>query len=183
MTNTELFTQDFNLQAILDNSSAVIFIKDLEGRHMFVNGQFATVLGKSKEQVIGKTTGELFPEEHGSALTADDQAVIESSTPLHKEEVIPSANGLRYFQTVKFALYDKESNPWAICGISTDVTSQKLAASILHASEEKFRLLFELSPIGIAQWETDGYLVEANRVFLELLGLENSEGWIGSVAD
>ncbi len=175
MTSTELFDHDFNLQAILDNSSAVIFIKDLEGRHMFVNSQFATVLGKTKEHVIGKTTAELFPEEHGSALTADDRLVIESNTPQHKEEVIPSANGIRYFQTVKFALYDKNKKPWAVCGICTDITSQKLSASILHASEEKFRHLFELSPIAIAQWETDGYLVEANHVFLDLLGIVDSD--------
>lgn len=175
MINNSNINSEKSLQAVLDQYSAVVFVKDLNNRHLLVNQMFLDTLGLQKEDVIGKTTHDIFPEEYAEILIADDEAVLNSTSPLQKEEIIPVASGTRHYQITKFPLLDNNDSPWGICGISTDITRQRISDTILRISEEKFSKLFELSPIGIALWETDGYLVEANQVFLDTIGYSKNE--------
>jgi two-component system cell cycle sensor histidine kinase/response regulator CckA len=56
-----------------------------------------------------------------------------------------------------------------------DVTERRRAELALRGSEEKFKLLFEESPSGIAMVDTEGFLLEANTCLLKLLGLGREE--------
>src|SRR4051794_10887369 len=49
-------------RAILDSSRALISLKDLEGRYLFVNRQFEAVVGVGRDEVVGRTDDDLFPE-------------------------------------------------------------------------------------------------------------------------
>ena len=50
------------LEAFTEHSPAVMFVKDREGRYRFVNPQFLQRFGLRREQVIGRTDTELFPQ-------------------------------------------------------------------------------------------------------------------------
>src|SRR2546425_5722751 len=54
------------LQAILDNSPAIIFLKDTEGRYLYVNPQFGKLASLAPEQILGKTDDEIFPPEQAA---------------------------------------------------------------------------------------------------------------------
>jgi PAS domain-containing protein len=56
------------LQAILDNSPAVIYMKDTEGRFLSVNRQFESLFRLSKAEIIGKRNGDLFRSRTGGSL-------------------------------------------------------------------------------------------------------------------
>ena len=60
----------------------------------------------------------------------------------------------------------------AIQGIYRDITDQKVAENILRVSEEKYRYLFELAPVGIYQTAIDGKILTANETFAKILGYE-----------
>ncbi|MBW4491928.1 MAG: PAS domain S-box protein [Oscillatoria princeps RMCB-10] len=122
------------LQAILDNSPAVIYLKDTAGRYILVNRQFETVCQMTPEQILGKTDSDLFPEQIAGALRASDRQVLAGRTPLKLEEVIPQNDGAHTYISIKFSLCDDSGVPYAICGISTDITERKQA-------EEKLRLV------------------------------------------
>jgi PAS domain S-box-containing protein len=47
---------------------------------------------------------------------------------------------------------------------------RKQAEQSLHASEEKFRLMFETSPLGMVLCEMDGAFAQANRAYLDIIG-------------
>src|SRR5205807_538241 len=63
------------LQAILDNSPAIIFLKDTEGRYLYVNAQFAKLTSLTSGQIMGKTDDEIFPPEQAAAFRANDLKV------------------------------------------------------------------------------------------------------------
>src|SRR5580765_8528007 len=60
------------LQAFFENSPNLIFIKDREGRYLYVNRGFKRVLCVADEQVIGKRDDELFSPEQAATFQAND---------------------------------------------------------------------------------------------------------------
>ncbi|WP_190439756.1 PAS domain S-box protein [Trichocoleus sp. FACHB-90] len=127
------------LQAILDNSPAVIYLKDHEGRYLLVNRQWVSLFHVSLEEAKGKTDWDLFPYELAIAFRENDRKVLESGTGLKIEEVAPLDDGLHTYLSIKFPLYDSAGVSYAICGISTDITERKVAEEKLRQSEGKFR--------------------------------------------
>lgn len=113
------------LQAILDNTPAVIYMKDAESRHIVVNRRFQSVVGLAEDQIIGKTNHELFPKHVADVLRANDLNVLRSLTPLQSEEAVEQSDGTHTYVSVKFPVFDGDGRPFGICGISTDITERK----------------------------------------------------------
>ena len=131
----ELRRSSEQLQAILDNSPAVIYVKDRERRHLTVNHQFEEVFGVSREEVIGKRDEDFLPESLVPQCRAGDLEVLSKGTTIQHEERLEPDNGdARTFITAKFPLRDQHGTPNAVCGISTDITERA------RFEEEKARL-------------------------------------------
>ncbi len=114
-----------NLQAILDNTTAVIYVKDAGGRYTLVNRRFEELFYTTKDRVIGKTDHDLFPKESADAFRANDLEVLRSEAPLEAEETVLQDDGFHTYVSVKFPLKSPDGSPYATCGISTDITRRK----------------------------------------------------------
>jgi two-component system, LuxR family, sensor kinase FixL len=115
------------LQAILANSKAVIYLKDLEGRYILVNRQFETLVHYSISQIAGKTDYDIFPNELAETLRVNDLKVLAGKGALEFEESIPQGGGTHTYVSLKFCLSDPSGTPYAIGGVSTDITLLKEA--------------------------------------------------------
>jgi PAS domain S-box-containing protein len=128
------------LQDVVDNTTAVVFVRDLELRYMLVNREYERRHGVQRDQIRGKTDFDIFPHDVAEAVRANDRQVIESGVPIEFEEVVPSGEGQRWYISAKFLLRDHTGKPYAVCGIATDITERKRAESEirqLNASLEK----------------------------------------------
>jgi PAS domain S-box-containing protein len=123
------------LQAIVDNTTAVIFIKDLELRYVLVNREYERLFGVSRDQIRGKTDFDIHLHDIAETLQANDRQVIEAGGPTQFEEVVPSEGSARHYVVVKFLLRDQVNEPYAICGIATDITALKQAQEALRSRE------------------------------------------------
>ena len=123
------------LQAIADNSPAVIFAKNLAGQYLLVNRRFNELMKIGREGVRGKTDFDLFPAEVAAAFRGADERAAASGGPITEEEVLPQEDGPRYFVSVKCPLRDAAGNTYAVFGIATDITDRK------HAETERGALL------------------------------------------
>lgn len=119
------------LQAILDNTTAVIYLKDPQGRYLLINRQFEELFHVTREQVVHKTDFDLFPGPMADAFRLNDRRVLESQRPLEFEEIAPRDGELRTYISIKFPLQESGGAPCAVCGISTDITERKRAESRL----------------------------------------------------
>ncbi|MBI3062803.1 MAG: PAS domain S-box protein, partial [Deltaproteobacteria bacterium] len=115
------------LQAIIDNSTAVIFLKDIQGRYMLVNREYEKLFHVSGEQIKGKTDHDIFPRETAEAFRANDLKVLELGTPVEFEEVAPHDGAIHTYIAAKFPLFSSAGLPYAVCGIATDITQRKRA--------------------------------------------------------
>lgn len=120
------------LQAIIDNSTATIYIKDIEGRYVMVNKRVQDIF----HIPIGKTDYDLFPKKLADQYNTHDKKVIVTGQPLQIEETAVQDDGIHTYISVKFPLTDSSGNPYAICGISTDITEfKKLEDEVLKARQ------------------------------------------------
>ena len=115
--------RDFD--AVMDNSPAVIYAKDINGRYIFVNTKWATLFKIKKHEIVGKTDHEFFDKEFADKFRENDLGVLKAGQALKYEETAPQDDGIHTYLTVKFPLFDENRNIYAICGISTDITDQK----------------------------------------------------------
>ncbi len=113
------------LQAVADNVTSVLYVKDMEGRYILVNRRHADLFATG-ERHLGKTDVELFGPEVAATLRANDRRAIESGGPLECEEEVAGRDGeRRTYISVKVPLRDDEGRAYALCGISTDITERK----------------------------------------------------------
>ena len=118
------------LQDILDNTTAVVFVKDLELRYILVNREYERRHHVRRDQIRGKTDFDIHSHDVAETLRANDRHVIEAGTPIQFEETVPTTQGERQYVVVKFLLRDRTTKPYAICGIATDITELKRAEEL-----------------------------------------------------
>jgi diguanylate cyclase (GGDEF)-like protein/PAS domain S-box-containing protein len=126
------------LRTVTDNIPDSIFAKDAEGRYLLANKAFATIHGvKSPDELLGKTAFDLFPKEKAVAFHAEDLGVMRSrGAILENERTTVDANGnVKWLQTNKVPLVDKNEMVVGIVGLHRDVTRRKHAEQRLRQSE------------------------------------------------
>ena len=113
------------LNGVLEGTTDVIFVKDLNGRLLLANAAFAAAARSTPEQLVGKTDEYWFPPDVAAAVRQQDEAVIAGGTPIQTEESIPVAGEARVFLTQKAPLRDGNNRVVGILGISRDITERK----------------------------------------------------------
>ena len=159
------------LQSILDNTSALVYIKDLQGRYMLVNNALARIVGLSSSELIGKAPNELIPYPEATLHAENDRRVMEKGAPITFEES-HTINGItNSFLAVKFPIRNEQGKIIALCGISSDITEQKTA-------EEQLQLLsyaVEQSPASVVIMDKRGNIEYVNKKFAQLTGFQLEE--------
>jgi PAS domain S-box-containing protein len=137
----ELRESEQRLQDIVDNTTAVVFVKDLDLRYLLVNREFERRHRVRRDQIRGKTDFDIHPPEVAEAIRDNDRQVIEAGVPIQFEETVPSDGGERVYVSAKFLLRDRIGKPYAVCGIATDITESKRAEE-MRAAMARERELF-----------------------------------------
>ena len=132
----ELRAREERERAILDNTTAVVYVKGVDGRYQFVNKRHADLFSLDRTGVIGKTSYDIFPPKVAAVLTRNDRQVLETRETTNHQEIIPHADGNHTYVSVKFPLFDGDGQISAVAGISTDITDQLRA----READEQIRL-------------------------------------------
>src|SRR5512133_1227819 len=122
--NAEIDRSREQLRTILDATTAVIYLKDAQGRYLFVNRQFEQVFGLLREEVVGRTDAEVLPASLARTLQTDDLRVLEARSPLQLEEAFPASDGAHTYLSLKFPLLDAGGTPYGLCCVATDLTER-----------------------------------------------------------
>ncbi len=125
------------LQAILDNSSAVIFVKDLQGRYIMVNRRFELLHRLVRSSVLGRTDRQIFDAKVARVLRRHDQAIITTGRETQIEEEMLFDGEIHTFISLKFPLRNLDGEIVAVAGMSTDITRRKRAETRLKVLNER----------------------------------------------
>ncbi|ARV61699.1 hypothetical protein BZZ01_26510 [Nostocales cyanobacterium HT-58-2] len=152
------------LQAILDNSPAFIYLVDSQNRYLLINHHYEKIFKVTKEQIIGKTMHDIWHHHIADKLAANNRKVFTEGIPIETEEIVPQADGIHTNLSIKFPLKDANGIPYAVGGISTDITERKLAEEALL----RFRKAIESASDAIGMADITGQVIYLNPAFVEL---------------
>ncbi|MFE9025712.1 SpoIIE family protein phosphatase [Streptomyces iakyrus] len=163
------------LQAFMDHTPAVVFIKDLHGRFLAVNTTFEQSLNLSREQVLGRRDQDVMPSDLARQARAADLAMLAEGKPVQREELLTLPGGPREFLSTLFPLKDASGTPYALCGVVTDITERVAAQREVQRSHRRFIALLESAPDATLITDGDGTVVMANPQVQRLFGRAPSD--------
>jgi PAS domain-containing protein len=117
---------------ILNSSANLIFLKDTEGRYLFVNRQFERTFRTRQERIEGKRDDEIFPSQQAAAFRANDLRVLEAGVPMEFEEATVQDDGPHTSIVQRFPLINAEgarTSPSASGRSRSSVTARSTTAS------------------------------------------------------
>ena len=121
---------DEYLSIIANNTTSVIYMKNLEGRYLFINKRWENIFNVTSQEVLGKTDLELFPKEIAEKFIKHDQQIMQSGETFEGEEFAPHDDGLHTYFSIKVPLKDSKGVIYGMCGVSTDITDKKISENL-----------------------------------------------------
>ena len=162
-------SNQYYLEAILNNTNTPIFLKSADYKYIFMNREFERLGQITLDEVKGKDDFAVFPKPVAELFRSQDEEVVNRRKVIEFEETIPLPDGEHSFITAKFPLFDHEGNIDAIGGICTDITARKRSEAELREAEEKYHSIFDYSPLGVMQIDSHGIITTCNQKLAEIL--------------
>ena len=160
---------------IIDTVPAWIFYKNKENTFIRVNKTFCEAMGKSREELEGKSLFDIYPKEQAEAFWTDDKEVIESGAARKNiiEQVdIPS--GRRWVQTSKMPYRDDKGEVIGVIGFAIDITEQKQAEEMTVRSHQMLQKIIDLLPTRIFWKDLNLNYLGCNQTFAQDAGKKSA---------
>jgi len=157
LAETEKLRQSGLITSLLDSIPDFIFFKDINGVYLGCNPSFAEFVGKSKNEIIGKTDYDLFDKEIADFFRFNDNEMLSKKQSRNNEEWISYPDGRKILiDTLKTPYWASDGSLIGLLGISRDITKRKEAEEELRLSSQKFEAIISASPDGIGMASLDG---------------------------
>ncbi|WP_437585249.1 PAS domain-containing protein [Sorangium sp. So ce1000] len=127
------------LLQLVDNSPNVMFIKDVEGRYVFLNRHYARAIGRHVIEFLGKDEHEFGATPPGVAdrIVTKEREVLASGQALQYQEVLDYGTQNFYFYTVKFPVRNERGEPVGVGGVVREDTDLRRAEAERAALQEQ----------------------------------------------
>ena len=155
------------LQAITDNSTALIAVTDPENRFLLINKSFEAVLGRPQSEALGQTPADVLPGEIASIYALMTKTAWETRHVVERELSFSVDNELRTYFAVAFPLGREPSESFGVGVVATDLTDAKRARDAHEHLEARVQHAQKLESLGLM---AGGIAHDFNNILTSLLG-------------
>ena len=160
------------MAGILNSMPFEIFLKDLEGRYLYVNETVLKNDKLSQDEILGKKDSEIYPGNISPMFMETDRETIIKKGAFTFTQM--NVNN-KYLDTYKTPFYD-DGNILGVVGYSIEETANVRQLKMLKKEVNKYKGLFEKAPLGVAIYHTDtSKALEFNPAFGKMLGRTSEE--------
>ncbi|RZI44183.1 PAS domain S-box protein [Herbaspirillum sp. HC18] len=162
---------------LFENAPVGIMHVDQNGRLISANQTFSEITGYSPEEAVGLIPADLtLPEERASTKVLLEGLFSGKIQSISRERRLLCKDGSTiWVRITSKMMHGKSGQPqWGMV-VFEDIAERKQAEEALRQSEERFRLLYENAPIGITQFDQQGYIESANPKFADISGYSTEE--------
>ncbi len=152
------------LQSILDSAPFLIWYKDTENRYLYASNAAARLIGKTVEDIKGKSAYELFPQS-AEKHYKEDLEVMESGRPkLGLIEQYSTVSGHKIWVEIdKMPYYDQNGNPAGIVVFARDITEQKKVEEELRQKTKEQEILLNTIPAMVFFKDRQSRYISVNK--------------------
>jgi len=154
--------------------SLLVLASMTDGKYLEVNESFETVLGYRRDEVIGRTSLELKIWQNPK-----DRELVLRRLAAGKKVRDQEINFRKKSGGIVVGLYSAEiidiGGEPCLLSLVNDITDRKKAEEKLRQSEERYRRLYNETPVMLHSTDRDGRLVSVSNFWLETLGYERNE--------
>jgi PAS domain S-box-containing protein len=171
------------LAQVIKNINECVSITDINNKVTFVNQSWSRTFGYEAEEVIGKSIGMIVSPSNPPGIV--DEILNSTLKGGWQGELINRRKNGNEFPVMLFTtiIHDNNNNPFALVGISSDITEHKKAEKDLKESEEKIRSILDNSADAIFITDKAGKYVYVNYAVTEMLGFSSDEMLIKTVGE
>jgi PAS domain S-box-containing protein len=158
--------------AFMRNLPGAAFIKDLEGRYVYINEPCEKIFRKRTSEWLGKSDNEIWPAETAEQFKANDRILL-SGTAFRTIETVPEEDGVHHWLVHKFPIMDKSGKPMLLAAAAVDITDQKRAEAELATRVRQHAAVAELGQRALTGGNVSVLLNDAVSVVAKTLGLDH----------
>ena len=171
-------------QTLIDNLPMLIWLKDKNSNFLAVNQSFANATTINEPSlIVGKNDFDVWSDEKlAKKYVHDDKLVLKSGKSKLVKEKILDKDQIKWFETFKAPVYNKEKKLLGTLGYAKDITNkfiieEKMKSQYEQLELEKTKLSTIVSSLPDALWikDADGKYLTCNKRFEDLYGAKQSE--------
>ena len=165
LTEINLSKSEERFRILVEQAADGIFMGDPVGNFIGVNTRGLEMTGYSKEELLKMNMGDLFTEEEKKRNPLRYDLLKEGKIVINERVLSRKDGSLCYVEMHTKMMPDKTYQ-----SIFRDVTERKKSELDLKESEEKYRLIFEYSPVGLLSFDKKGVILACNDNFVKIIG-------------
>ena len=170
----EVINQRNFMNEIFDYLPINIFLKDTDGKFVYINKNAEESIGQKLNEVVGKTVHEIYEPETAKNLEEDDRKVSELKIPVLAQHEIAVAGRKRHFFTGK-KLITTSDKKTLLLGFSIDITQNVNSTKIISDQKKYYQQIFNTVPNYIYVKNKKGKYLLANQAVADLFDIPQSE--------
>jgi PAS domain S-box-containing protein len=175
-TEAALRESENRFSSFMDNMPAMAFMKDADGRYIYINRWYEKAFGVRWEDRVGKTDFEVFPPEYAEAVTEQDRKVRSQNRPGAAVESLPYLGEIRSQLTYKFPVTRRDGAA-ILGGVAVDITDLKRTEAALQESFETLVTVLDSTDADIYVADLETYeVLFANKHKLDTFGARDPVG-------
>ena len=135
-TEKKLRQQGQILQTILDTIPDFVSLQNRQLVFRSVNKAFCKIVGKKENEIIGKTSFDLFLQPSADVYHQEDLAILNTGNALIKESKILGNKGVKWLHVVKIPVFEEDGNVVGLLCSGRDITELKRVQEQLMQSQK-----------------------------------------------
>ncbi|KQV92599.1 PAS domain-containing protein [Pelomonas sp. Root1237] len=159
------------LRSITDNLPALISHLDADGRYLFANRQFETLLKLDPEQLLGRRIDEVRDADYVAQVHPWLAKAMAGQTVVFESETGPSVGQARQYQQTYVPEFDPDDQVVGVFAVTFDITDRKLAAQRLGDAQAHLKAIADNLPVLISYIDRNQRLTFVNKTFEEWMGV------------
>ncbi len=172
LAQAALGANEARLQAILDHSSAAIFVKDRAARYVLVNEAFLRGAGLGSDDVLGRTASEIWPD---APIDDSDGRVLDGGEAFTRDDIVVLDGDPHVMMTARFPLLDTSGAVTGMAAISTDITDWTRVQTALAERQRLLDTVIRACPDIVTVLDGEGRVREISEASARILGYDLSD--------
>ncbi|MEI7431516.1 MAG: PAS domain S-box protein [Betaproteobacteria bacterium] len=138
---------------LLDSSSDPVFCFDSDCRYLYANHAFADGIGKSLDEIIGRTVWDVFPKDQADKRAALIKLAFDHAQVRSHEILVHGKDGDRYYLTTLTPIFGDQGQMISVLANSKDITKRKKLEDELRNNQTLLARTEKFTHIGSWAWD------------------------------